>query len=282
MLPEALPSIGRAIVYAQINLLDEHLEPVPAGMPGEIYVGGPGLARGYHNRPDLTAERFIPNPFAAEPDRRLYRTGDLGRLLPDGQIAFLGRVDDQIKIRGYRIEPNEIVSALNSHPDVRESLVLAREDSPGDKRLVAYVEAAPEAGVTHSGLRDFLRDTLPEYMIPAAFVQLDTFPLSPHGKIDRAALPAPNVANTLQDELADVPCTATEQRVADILGDLLKLEEIGLDDNFFMLGGHSLLGAQLMARLRHSFGVEIGLRSLFEAPTVAALAAKVDQLSMMT
>ena len=276
---DALPSIGRAIANTQVHLLDEQMRPVPAGTAGEMHVGGAGLARGYHHRPDLTAERFVADPFRAEPSARLYRTGDLARLLPDGELAFLGRVDDQIKIRGYRIEPNEIVSALNAHPDVRESLVVAREDTPGDKRLVAYLVPAPGAGIAHSAARDFLRETLPEYMLPAAFVRLDAFPLTSHGKIDRTALPAPDAANTLQDESADVACTETEQRVAEILGELLKLEEISFDDNFFMLGGHSLLGAQLIARLRQTFGVEIGLRNLFGAPTVAALAAEVDRLS---
>jgi amino acid adenylation domain-containing protein len=277
--PKTLPPIGTGISNTEIYVLDEGLQPVPPGTPGEIYIAGAGLARGYHKRPDLTAERFIPNPFRAEPGSRLYRTGDLGCLLPDGQIAFLGRMDDQIKIRGYRIEPNEIVSALERHQDIRESLVVAREDTPGDKRLVAYVRLGPDSDFTHTGLRDFLRDFLPEYMLPAAFVRMDAFPLTSHGKIDRTALPAPDRANTLQDEVSAGSCTATEQRVAEILGELLDLEEIGLDDNFFLLGGHSLLGAQLIARLRDAFGVEISLRSLFEGPTVAALSAELDRLA---
>jgi amino acid adenylation domain-containing protein len=277
--PQMLPPIGTGIANTQIHLLDEHLQPVPAGEAGEIYVGGAGVARGYHNSPDLTAEKFIPNPFSAESGSRLYRTGDLGRLLPDGQLAFLGRVDDQIKIRGYRIEPNEIVTALNRHQDVRASLVVAREDTAGDKRLVAYVVLDTESDLTHTGLREFLRDFLPEYMLPAAFVRLDALPLTLHGKVDRAALPMPDSADTLQDEASACPRTGTEQRVAEVLGELLNLEEIGLDDNFFMLGGHSLLGAQLIARLRDAFGVEIPLRSLFEAPTVAALSAELERLA---
>ena len=247
------------------------------GTPGEIHIGGAGLARGYHNRPDLTEEKFIPDPF--DPGGRLYKTGDIGRLLPDGQIAFLGRVDDQIKIRGYRIEPNEIVHALNQNTQIRQSLVTAREDTAGVKRLVAYVTLDPGSALTHSGLRDFLRSFLPEYMVPAAFVRLDAFPLTPHGKIDRAALPAPSPANMLQDEVSTVPSTDLERRVSAILEQLLGLEEIGPDDNFFLLGGHSLMGAQLIARIRTTFGVEVALQSLFEAPTVADLSAEIERLT---
>jgi len=277
--PTALPPIGRPISNTRIHLLDEHLQPVPAGATGEIYIGGAGVARGYHNRPDLTVEKFIPSHFSPEPGGRLYKTGDLGRLLPDGQIAFLGRMDDQIKIRGYRIEPNEIVSVLHRHPDIHASVVVAREDTPGERRLVAYVVPNAESDLRYTGLRDFLRDFLPEYMIPAAFVRIDALPLTPHGKIDRAALPEPTPTNTLQDDGSAEPCTSTEQRVAEILGELLNLESVGLEDNFFLLGGHSLLGAQLIARLRDAFGVEISLRSLFEGPTVAALSAELDRLS---
>jgi amino acid adenylation domain-containing protein len=277
--PNGPPPIGRGIANTRIHLLDEHLQPVPPGVPGEICIGGAGLARGYHNRPDLTAERFIPDPFAVDSGGRLYRTGDLGRLLPDGQLAFLGRMDDQIKIRGYRIEPSEISSVLNRQPEVRESLVSAREDTPGNKRLVAYVVLDPDSSLTHTELRQFVGRFVPEYMLPAAFVRLDAFPLTPHGKIDRAALPAPDAMNSLQDEVSEGPRTETEQRVAEILGALLDLEEIGLDDNFFMLGGHSLLGAQVITRLREAFGVEMGLRNLFEAPTVAALSTEVQRLT---
>jgi amino acid adenylation domain-containing protein len=276
---ETLPPIGRAIANTQIYVLDEGFQQVSAGAPGEIYVGGAGVARGYHNRGDLTAERFIPDPFRAAPGGRLYRTGDLGRMLPDGRIAFLGRVDDQIKIRGYRIEPQEIASVLNRHQDVRASLVVAREDTPGEKRLVAYVVLDAVSDCTHTHLRDFAAGFLPEYMLPAAFVRMDTLPLTANGKIDRAALPAPDSSNTMRDEVSAGEPTATEQRVAEILGELLSLEEIGLEDNFFMLGGHSLLGAQLISRLREAFGVDITLRSLFEAPTVAALSAEVERLA---
>jgi len=207
---------------------------------------------------------------------RLYRTGDLGRLLPDGNIAFLGRLDDQIKIRGYRIEPNEIISRLNEHPDVQQSLVLAREDSPGDKRLVAYVVLQPDSRATDSMLRDFLRLALPEYMLPSAFVHLEEFPLTPNGKIDRAALPPPDLANPAGAGNGTEPQTPIERSVAGLVANLLNVEKVGREDNFFLLGGHSLLGAQLIAELRKVFGVEISLQALFEAPTVAALSAEIE------
>jgi amino acid adenylation domain-containing protein len=276
--PTIPPPIGRPIANARVHLLDERMEPVSPGAPGEIWIGGAGLARGYHNRADLTAERFVPDPFTGEPGARLYRTGDLARALPDGQIAFLGRADDQIKIRGYRIEPGEIAGVLARHPDVRAGLVVAREDTPGNKRLVAYVAIDARAAVTHSELRNYLGEFLPEYMLPAAFVRLAALPLTAHGKVDRAALPAPDSGNTLQDQSSDGDLTETEQRIAQILGELLDLDEIGLDDNFFMLGGHSLLGAQVIARLREAFGVEMSLRTLFEAPTVAELSAEMERL----
>jgi amino acid adenylation domain-containing protein len=275
--PSHPPPIGKAISNTRIRLVDERFHPVQEGKAGQLCIGGPGLARGYRNRPELTATKFIPDPFADEPGARLYLTGDQARQLPDGQYLFLGRMDDQIKIRGYRVEPEEIVYVLNQHPDVRECLVVARQEQEG-KRLVAYVVATAEATLTHTGLRDFLRASLPEYMLPTAFVVVDDLPLTPHGKIDRAALPEPTSANTLQDEVRDAPLTETEQRVAEIVGELLNLDTIDIEDNFFMLGGHSLLGAQLIARLRQAFGVEIALRSLFEAPTVAALASEVDRL----
>ena len=275
-----LPPIGRPIDNNRIHLLDEQLVPVRPGTVGEIYIAGAGLARGYRNRPDLTAKKFISDPFNAEPGSRLYKTGDLARLLPDGQIAFLGRVDEQIKIRGFRIEPNEIVCALNQHPVVHRSLVLAREDSFGDKALLAYLVLESDSGVTPKSLRDYLRRRLPEYMLPSAFVRLEAFPLTPNGKIDRAALPAPDPANTLHDELSADPPTPTQQQVLAILMALLGREKIGLKDDFFLLGGHSLLGAQLIARLRETFRVELALRTIFDAPTVAALAEEIERLAV--
>ena len=272
------PSIGRPIGNTQIYILDGQLRQVQLGVPGELYIGGKGLARGYLSQPDLTDEKFIRNPLSSRPGSRLYKTGDLGRYLPDGQIEFMGRIDDQIKIRGYRIEPNEIVSSLNRHPAVRASQVLAWEDNPGEKRLVAYIVPALGSRLTRAGLRDFLRPLLPEYMLPAVFVLLESLPLTPNGKVDRGMLPAPTASNILRDEAFTPPRTVIEERVAGILAKLLALEQVGAHDNFFLLGGHSLLGIQLIARVRDAFGVELSLRRLFEAPTIAELSAEVEQL----
>src|SRR5215472_2429357 len=274
-----LPPIGRPIVNTHIHVLDEQLLPVPPGTVGEIYIAGAGLARGYRNRPDLTAGKFISDSFSGKPGSRLYKTGDLARMLPDGQFAFLGRVDEQIKIRGFRIEPNEIVCALNQHPVVCESLVLAREGASGDKRLVAYLVLDADSDVSPKSLRDYLRRRLPEYMLPSAFVRLEAFPLTPNGKIDRAALPAPDAANTPHETLSGDPVTPTQQCIIEILKALLGGEKIGPNDDFFLLGGHSLLGAQLIARLRETFGVELPLRTVFDAPTVVALAEEIERLA---
>ena len=272
-----LPNIGTAIYGAYTYVLDEQLRQVRSG---ELYIGGAGVARGYRHRPDLTAARFVPDPFRGVPGARMYRTGDLVQVLRDGQIEFLGRLDDQIKIRGYRIEPTEIMAKLAGHPAVRESLVVACEDSPGDKRLVAYLVLRAEQSTLVEGLRDFLRSSLPEYMIPSAFVALDALPLTPNGKIDRAALPAPDARNTLWDEAPDeAHHTDLQRRIGGIAGALLGRESIGVHENFFLLGGHSLLGAQLIAKLRKTFGVEIPLRALFANPTVAGLADEIGRLS---
>jgi len=276
---EVLPSIGRPIDNVQVYILDERLKPVAVGMPGELYIGGLGLAREYLNRPELTAERFIPSPCGdVHPGDRLYRTGDLARYLPDGQIAFLGRVDDQIKIRGYRIEPDEIVNVLNGHPAVACNIVVAREDSPGEKYLVAYVVAASAAELTSGALRDFLRLRLPDYMIPAVFVRLESLPLTPNGKVDRTALPPPSASNTVRDNTVGAPCSIVEERLAEILAGLLGLEQVGVDDNFFLLGGHSLLGTQVIGRVRDAFGVELPLRTLFDHPTVNGMCAEIERL----
>jgi len=271
------PSIGRPIANTQIYLLDEYLRQVPIGEPGELYIGGAGLAQGYLNRPELTAERFIRHPFSNEPDARLYKTGDMARFLPDSQIEFIGRIDHQIKIRGYRIEPNEIVSILDTHPAIQMSAVIAREDSPGDKRLVAYIVPVPGAYVTAEALQETLLMHLPDYMVPATFVLLEALPLTPNGKVDRAALPAPDVTNILQDRIV-LPSTPIEERVAGIVTTLLALEQISIDDNFFMLGGHSLLGTQLITRVTESFRVDLTLRTLFSAPTVRLLSAEIERL----
>lgn len=275
---EQLPTIGRPIDNTQIYVLNENMQQVPVGEPGEVYVGGPGLARGYRNRPDLTAERFVPNPFCSEPGARLYRTGDLARFLPDGEIAFLGRVDEQVKIRGYRIEPAEVVRALDEHPAVQASCVIAREIDQGDKHLVAYFISGTNGEPTHTELRNFLSSRIPEYMIPAIFVKLDSLPLNSSGKVDRAMLPSPSAENTLRDSTFVAPTTHIEERVASMLASLLDLGQVSVEDNFFLLGGHSLLGTQLIARIRDAFGIDLSLRSLFDAPTVSELSTQVEAL----
>ncbi len=270
------PPIGRPIDNARIYILDEHLQQVPVGEPGELYIGGAGVAKGYLNRPDLTDERFIPDPFGNEPGARLYKTGDLARYLPDGQLAFLGRADHQIKIRGYRIEPGEIVSILNEHPAIQTSLVIAREDTPGDKHLVAYLVPLPGARVTLRLLRERLEMHLPDYMIPSAFVQLEALPLTPNGKLDRAALPPPDSTNMVRDEIIAAPRTLTEEQLERIVAPLLGLEQVGVEDNFFLLGGHSLLGAQLIMQISQVFGIDLTLRTLFESPSIRQLAAQIE------
>jgi amino acid adenylation domain-containing protein len=273
-----LPTIGRPIANTQIHILNKNLEPVPDGDPGELFISGAGLARGYVNHPELTAQKFLPNPFDTTPDSRMYRTGDLARFLPDGQIAFIGRVDDQVKIRGFRIEPDEITSALNEHPAVQQSVVIARQLADGEKSLIAYIVPAPGAQLSESRLKSALRGRLPDYMVPATFVKLDSLPLSSNGKVDRSSLPAATAANTLREDNLVAPRTPVEERIAGILAQLLGLEQVGVEDNFFMHGGHSLLGTQVIARLHDTFGVDLSLRSIFDFPTVAGLAAQVEGL----
>src|SRR5713226_9122925 len=271
------PSIGRPIANTQIYLLDEHLRQVPIGTPGELCIGGAGLAKGYLNQPELTAEKFIPHPWSSEPGARLYKTGDLARYLPDGQIAFMGRIDHQMKIRGYRIEPDEIMSVLNEQPAVRMSLVIARKDTPGDKRLVAYVVPVPGAYISAGSLREMLAKRLPDYMVPATFVLLEALPVTPNGKVDRAALPAPGATNTLQDAVEAFPSTPIQKRLNGIVAPLLGLEQIGIDDNIFLLGGTSLMGTQVIVRVAEAFGVELPLRTLFESPTLRLLSVEIER-----
>jgi amino acid adenylation domain-containing protein len=273
---DALPSIGRAIDNVEVLVLDEARRPVRAGSAGELYIGGAGLARGYRHRPDLTAERFVPHPTA--PGARLYRTGDRARLQPDGSVAFLGRLDDQVKIRGHRVELDEVTAALATHQGVEEAAVVAREGDGGERHLVAYVVPAAGVAPSRDALVATLRRSLPDYMVPAVFVTLAALPVTTNGKVDRAALPAPDGANTLRDASAAVaPRTEVEAEVARILAALLDVEDVSVDDNFFLLGGHSLLGTQLIMRLRDAFGVELALRTLFDAPTVAELAAEIER-----
>lgn len=273
-----LPPIGTPIAKTKIYILDESGQQVPFGAEGELHIGGAGVARGYRNRPELTASRFVLDPFSARPGGLLFKTGDVARQLPDGQIAFVRRMDDQVKVRGFRVEPNEITAVLNGHPGVQQSVVVARETGAGEKRLVGYVVIAPDNPPTLNGLHDFLRARLPDYMVPEKFVRLETMPLSANGKINRPELPAPSETNILQDPTFTAPRTDLEKSVANILAVLLGVERVDVEANFFVLGGHSLLGAQLIARIRRMFGVEIGLRVLFEAPTVAELAAEIERL----
>jgi amino acid adenylation domain-containing protein len=268
-------TLGRPLPNVEIFILDSRLRPVPIGVPGELYIGGECLARGYLNRPELTAEKFITHSFDGEPARRLYRTGDLARYLSDGNIEFLGRIDDQVKIRGYRIELGEIESVLCQHSGVREAVVVAREDVPGDKRLVAYLVAASQ-NCSVSELRDFLKAKLPEHMIPSAFMFLEALPLMSNGKVDRKTLPVPDQIRPELEESFVAPRTAVEEILAEIWAELLKVERVGVHDNFFDLGGHSLLAAQLISRVRDAFHVEVPLRSLFEAPTAAGLAEGIE------
>jgi len=271
------PSIGAPIDNVDVHILDEHLRPVPNGAVGELCIGGAGVARGYRNRPELTAARFVPDPFSARPGARIYRTGDRARRLAGGEIAFLGRMDGQLKVRGFRIESDEIIAALDAAPSVVASAVAVHDDGAGDRRLVAYVVPAPGTEPLPSMLRDRLKASLPEYMIPAVFVRVEALPLTANGKIDRDALPAPDVADVLRDEPLTAPRTPVEQRLALIVASLLDASDVGVTDNFFLLGGHSLLGTQLIARVRDAFGVDLPLRAVFDHPTVEALAAEVEQ-----
>jgi amino acid adenylation domain-containing protein len=271
------PSIGRAIDGVEIYILDEQQRPVSDGGAGEIYIGGAGLGRGYRNRPDLTAERFVKNPFSTVSGARLYRTGDLARWLPNGEIAFLGRLDEQVKVRGYRVEPSEVSAVLGLHPAVQTSVVVAAEDSPGEKQLAAYLVFAPGATVSATALREYLRERLPDYMVPAAFVAIPSLPVTAQGKINRAALPDVN-GSRLSEEAYVAPRTLVEEELVKILAPLLKLNRVGVNDNFFLLGGHSLLGTQVIARVSESFGVDLTLLKLFDHPTVAQMSAEIENL----
>jgi iturin family lipopeptide synthetase A len=312
--------LGRPIANTQVYILDRYLQPVPIGVWGELYAGGDGLAREYFNRPELTTEKFIPNPFSnfglgdvaadyvadvadklSSTDKvgltttlgfnpsvtsaskiqnpksaRLYKTGDLARYLPDGNIEFGGRIDNQVKIRGFRIELGEIEAAIATHPNVHEAVVIARENTPGNKFLVAYIVPASDAP-TSSELHHFLKQKLPDYSVPSYFVMLDSLPLSPNGKVDRSALPAPDLELSRSVSFVS-PRTATEEAIASIIAEVLKIELVGIHDNFFEMGGHSLNATQVISRLRETFKVELPLRQILEKPTVVELAASIEQI----
>jgi amino acid adenylation domain-containing protein len=284
-LPESVTSfpIGRPIQNTQIYILDPHLQPVPIGVTGELYIGGEGLAREYLNQTELTAEKFIPHIFSNQPKTRLYKTGDLARYLPDGNIEFLGRIDNQVKIRGFRIELSEIEAVLSQHPAVRETVVIAGEDVPDDKYLVAYVVPNQEQILMQyvqgfaSLLRQFLKEKLPEYMLPRAYMVLEYLPLTPNGKVDRRALPMPDtITFNNQDYVA--PRSQVEKLLGEIWAKVLGKEQIGVHDNFFELGGHSLLATQLISRIRDTFQIDVTVRNLFEAPTIEQLAKCIDTM----
>jgi amino acid adenylation domain-containing protein len=271
-------AIGRPLSNTQIYLLDEYREPVPIGVAGELYIGGDGLARGYLNSAALTAERFIPNPFSHTEGARLYRTGDIARYLANGEVEFLGRSDEQVKVRGYRIELGEIEALLREFREVRDVVVLAREDTPGYKRLVAYVVAEGSSELSASHLRSYMKERVPDYMMPSSFVLLEELPLTPNGKVDRRALPLPEDAEPEQKTDLISPRNPLEEKLALIYASVLGLKTVGVLNNFFDLGGHSLLATQITSRIRETFKVELPLRVLFVNPTVAGLAAAVEEV----
>ncbi|MBV8858955.1 MAG: non-ribosomal peptide synthetase, partial [Acidobacteria bacterium] len=273
-------AVGRALANTRLYVADAELQPAPVGVAGELLVGGDGVGRGYLNRPSLTAERFIPDPFSEEVGARLYRTGDLVRRLADGRIDFLGRLDHQVKVRGHRIELGEIEAAIGRHESVKDVVVVTREGAGGDKRLVAYVTVAGgEGGGSGAAaeLRAHLKELLPEYMVPSAFVVLDALPLTPNGKVDRKALPEPEALAAESEESYVEPRNEAERRLAEIWAEVLGVSRVGVEDNFFELGGHSLLATQLTSRVLMDFGVQVGLRRFFEEPTVAGLALAIVQ-----
>ncbi len=274
---EGPATIGRPIANTRVYLLDQHCRPVPLGMAGEICIGGAGLARGYLNRPELTAEKFIPDPYSPEGGRRMYRTGDLGRYLAEGNLEFLGRADHQVKIRGFRIELGEVESLLGQHPQVREAVVVAREDQPGDRRLVGYVVPREAGSATGDGLREFLKERLPEHMVPSFFVVMDALPLSANGKVDRQALPAPEGRQT--EKIYVAPRNEVEKLLAAVFEQVLRTSPVGVNDNFFELGGHSLLAVQVVYRVSECFSIDLPLRVLFEQPTINQLSRCIELAS---
>jgi len=264
--------IGKPIQNIRLYVLDKTLEPIPAGVTGELWIAGVGLARGYLKRPALTAERFVADPYGV-PGSRMYRTGDLARWRRDGNLEFLGRTDDQVKIRGFRIELGEIEVALKQDVRIRDAVVVVREDQRGEKRLVAYIVAADQT-VNTTTIRQQLENKLPSYMIPGAFVFMEALPLTPSGKLDRKALKAPEFSRTSEYRL---PQTPQEEILCSLFSEVLSVERVGLDDDFFELGGHSLMAMRLVSRIRSTFGIALAIRTVFEAPTVATLVDCVEE-----
>jgi len=272
-----LPAIGRPIENVQAYVVNDRLQPVPAGVVGELLIGGVGVGRGYMNLPELTEQKFLPDRFGGVDGARLYRTGDLVRMETDGQIHFLGRVDQQLKIRGFRIEPGEIEAVMQQHPAVHSSIAAARSLDSGEASLIAYVVLKPDVSGTAGDLRSFLAEYLPDHMVPSMFVKIAELPITNNGKIDRSSLPAPTAENILSEGQFESPQAGIESRLASFLVRMLGVSQIGRNDNFFRLGGHSLLGAQLIAKIQQTFDVELSLRSLFDNPTVAGLASEVTK-----
>lgn len=275
--PATVP-IGRPIANDQVYIVDQRMRPVPIGVPGELCIGGAGIAKGYLNQPQQTAERFVKDPFCKDVNARIYRTGDLARFLPDGNIEFLGRIDQQVKIRGFRVEPAEIESVLKKHPAVQQVVIVPQSDKSGDKRLVAYVVGSKMVAPDIEDLRSFLQEKLPDYMVPSAIISLESLPLTRNGKVDVSALPSPEQVASATERRVVAPRNPVEEGLLDIWRQVLQLDRFGVQDNFFDLGGHSLLATQVISRVRSTFRVQLPLRSLFDAPTVAGLADQIAQM----
>jgi amino acid adenylation domain-containing protein len=274
--------IGRPIANTEVYILNPYGKPVPVGAPGELCIGGAGVARGYLNQPEQTADRFIHHPFSTDPDARLYKTGDRARFLPDGNVEFLGRLDQQVKIRGFRVEPAEIEAVLRRLATVQQAVVVAQDDKSGEKGLVAYFVKVPGRGAKVDELRSFLLEQLPDYMVPSVYVALESLPLTPNGKVDYRALPAPDQVRPQAEKIFVAPRNEVEEVLAAIWVEVLKLDQVGIHDNFFELGGHSLLATQIISRIRTAFQVQLPLRSIFETPTVADLAQAIVQIQSET
>ncbi|MBI3415937.1 MAG: amino acid adenylation domain-containing protein, partial [Verrucomicrobia bacterium] len=269
--------IGRPIANTQVYLLDVGLKPVPIGVPGELFISGAGVASGYLNQPEQTTERFLRNPFVSDSEVRMYRTGDLARYLPDGSVEFLGRIDHQVKIRGFRVELAEIEAVLGRNPALQQTIVTAHADKSGDKKLVAYYVVAQGKKTSAEELRNYLKEQLPDYMVPAVLIPLEALPLTPNGKIDRRALPDPETTPAAKEKVYVAPTNPTEEKLAAIWREVLKVERVGIQDDFFELGGHSLLATQVIVRIRSAFEIQLPLRVIFESPTLVKLSAVISE-----